>query len=289
MSNKDDLGLSTPSADTRVAPEGAASDDVSWLDAGHIQPDENSAEDLPGELKTLPVDSIVANAWNPNKQETKQFDQLVRRMRDVGMIAPIQVVPTDDGKYVILGGEHRWRAAQAIGWSNIPAIVLTDERFRNEDLQKFVTMQLNMISGKLDPEKFAKLYDDMRGRYDPDAIRDLMGFTDKHKFNMLTKGISEGLPDDMKKEFNKRASNAKNPNELQGILNDLIGKYGDDLSHNFMIFSHESREHIWVRLNDKNHDLITDAMDICRTRGVDINDLLTDAFSRVLESYKDVN
>jgi hypothetical protein len=161
--------------------------------------------------------------------------------------------------------------------------VLTDERFQNTDIQKLVTMQLNMLKGKPDPEKFMKLYLDMEERYEPEALQDLMGFTDKHAFKMLTRGVAEGLPDEMKKEFKDRAKDASSPDQLSDIVTELMGKYGDDMRFSFMIISHEGHESIWVRVNKENLERWQGVLDHCRTRAVDINDILETMLTRQLK------
>ena len=241
---------------------------------------------MPGRLEDLPIDSLVPNPWNPNEQDPETFDMLVRRMRQIGVIAPVQVVALKDGTYQIIGGEHRWKAAKAIGYATIPAIILTDARFESEDLRKLVTMQLNMIGGKLNPEKFLKMYSDLSKRYDDKSLKDLLGFTKDHQFKLLTKGIADGLPDDMKEEFERRAASAKgDPEALQKILTDLMGKYGDDLRCNFMILSHEGREHVWLKLNGPTHIAVKQVLDLCRTRAIDINTVLEEAFVGVKEKF----
>lgn len=288
---KADLSVKTAK---KAAPEAdTPTTDLDWLDEGTIGLDESDIdpeqEEMPGRLESLSVDVCRPNAWNPNEQTPKEMDMLTRRIREVGMIAPIQVVPAKDKDgteyYTIIGGEHRWRATKSLGYKNIPAIILTEERFQSEDLQKFVTMQLNMIGGKLNPEKFVKMYETLTDKYDDESMQDLMGFTQAHAFKMLTKGVADGLPDDMKSEFNKKAAKADRPEQLTNILNELLGKYGDDLRFNFMIFTHEDKEHIWCRLSDENHKLVGSVLDLCRSRAIDVNVVVEEAFQAALKKF----
>jgi hypothetical protein len=269
--------------------------DDDWLDDGFVDPSEIISQaqgeaEFPGRFEVVPVDSCRPNEWNPNEMNDKQFDMLCRRIKEVGMISPIQVVPTVDSDtgeeyYTIIGGEHRWRAVKALHWTTVPAIILTDERMTSKDMQKFVTMQLNMITGKLNPEKFVKLYQDMVKRYENERLRDMMGFTDVHRWSMLTKSIAEGLPEDLRKEFKKKASKAKSPNEFKKILEDLLGRYGDDMRFNFMIFSHEGLENIWIRLNEEALKKLIPLLDMCRARSIDVNDMLVVALTHAAEHY----
>ena len=79
---------------------------------------------LAGEFMDLDIEVLDASDWNPNQMDDKQFDRLVREIDESGMIDPIQVVPTDDGRYRIIGGHHRTNACKLLGYETIPCIVL---------------------------------------------------------------------------------------------------------------------------------------------------------------------
>ena len=44
-------------------------------------------------------------------------------MRTLGVIQPITVKRTDDGRYLIISGERRWRAARKAGLESLPAYI----------------------------------------------------------------------------------------------------------------------------------------------------------------------
>lgn len=94
----------------------------------------------------LDLDKISPAADQPRKT----FDQgtlleLAMSIRERGVLEPIVVRPTADGKYEIVMGERRWRASQLAGLTQIPAVIreLNDqeagtdallENFQREDL-----------------------------------------------------------------------------------------------------------------------------------------------------------
>ena len=65
----------------------------------------------------------------PNKnQPRKNFDQekleaLAQSLKENGMIQPIVVTKASTGRYTIVAGERRWRAAKLAGFSEVPVIV----------------------------------------------------------------------------------------------------------------------------------------------------------------------
>jgi len=70
-----------------------------------------------------------------SKQPRKRFDpekmaELIRSIKEKGVLQPVLVRPAiQPGRYKLVAGERRWRAAQQAGVSKIPALVLTlDDR-----------------------------------------------------------------------------------------------------------------------------------------------------------------
>ena len=74
-------------------------------------------------LIDLDVDSIHPNPYQPRKAFAKNsLQQLADSMKEDGIIQPV-VVFKQDGKYFLVVGERRWRAAQLLRWEKIPALV----------------------------------------------------------------------------------------------------------------------------------------------------------------------
>ena len=81
-------------------------------------------EDESEELRSLPVDLIVPNPDQPRRR----FDEdglvaLSDSIRARGVLQPVLVRPLASGKYELIAGERRWRAASLAGMDSIPAIV----------------------------------------------------------------------------------------------------------------------------------------------------------------------
>jgi ParB family chromosome partitioning protein len=75
-------------------------------------------------VRNVPVASIRRNSRNPRKRfDERALQELAASIREVGVIQPITVVPKRDGKFLLVAGERRWRAAKIAGLSTIPAIV----------------------------------------------------------------------------------------------------------------------------------------------------------------------
>jgi len=71
----------------------------------------------------LPLDQIVPNPDQPRKVRGNPSPTLMASIRRFGVLQPIVVRPLEDGRYMIVSGERRYRAALALGIKAIPAVV----------------------------------------------------------------------------------------------------------------------------------------------------------------------
>lgn len=71
----------------------------------------------------LPCGSIRPSPFQPRREfSPRELAELAESIRSQGVIQPVLVRPLDDG-YELVAGERRWRAAQEVGLSEIPALV----------------------------------------------------------------------------------------------------------------------------------------------------------------------
>jgi ParB family chromosome partitioning protein len=84
-----------------------------------------------GSPRTLPVAALAPSPLQPRKNfAADALQELAASIREKGILQPILVRPLagTDGRYEIIAGERRWRAAQIAGLHELPVIVreLTD-------------------------------------------------------------------------------------------------------------------------------------------------------------------
>jgi len=77
------------------------------------------------QLRELPVDLVVRGRFQPRTHIAPEaLEELTQSIRARGVVQPIVVRPAEDGRHFeIIAGERRWRAAQAAGLADIPAVV----------------------------------------------------------------------------------------------------------------------------------------------------------------------
>jgi ParB family transcriptional regulator, chromosome partitioning protein len=85
---------------------------------------ERSLDKTDGKLCKLSVDLIQRGKYQPRRElNSDTLEDLANSIRAQGVIQPIIVRHLLGGRYEIVAGERRWRAAQLAGLKEIPAVV----------------------------------------------------------------------------------------------------------------------------------------------------------------------
>jgi len=235
----------------------------------------------------VPIELVTKNDFNPNEMDDDTFNRLVKEIEETGMVSAIQVVPSPGGKFTIIGGEHRWQALQTLGWQKIPCNILTDERFMDVDLQELLTVRLNVIHGKLNPDKFIKLYEKKVEKYGEDQLQALFGFTSSDAWKKITQGVEKAVKesgiggDGLLAALKDKTKKVKSVDGLGKILNNLFRQYGSDLKHSFMIFTYGGKQHLYVMLSPLALQGLEVLMAKCRDESRDMNDLIVPMLERL--------
>ncbi len=81
------------------------------------------AEELGERIQKLSLDLIIPSPLQPRIEfPVEHLQELIESIRERGIIQPL-IVRKVDGKYELIAGERRWRAAGELGLSEAPAIV----------------------------------------------------------------------------------------------------------------------------------------------------------------------
>jgi ParB family chromosome partitioning protein len=72
----------------------------------------------------IDLDRIVPNHRQPRERfEPEALQALANSLKNQGVLQPVLVRPLPDGRYALVAGERRWRAAQLAGLLKIPAVI----------------------------------------------------------------------------------------------------------------------------------------------------------------------
>jgi ParB family transcriptional regulator, chromosome partitioning protein len=71
--------------------------------------------------RLLPIDKLDPNPDQP-RTEIGDLTELTASITEKGVLEPLLVKPTSAGRWMIIAGERRWRAASAAGLEEVPCI-----------------------------------------------------------------------------------------------------------------------------------------------------------------------
>ena len=132
----------------------------------------------------LPLAQIVANPAQPRRQfDSAAMDELIASVRERGLLQPILVRPLPGGRYEVVAGERRWRAAQAAQLHEVPVVVreLEDSAaFEIALIENIQRVDLNAIE---EAEGFARLMRDFG--HTQEALSKLVGKARSPVANLL--------------------------------------------------------------------------------------------------------
>jgi len=106
------------------------------------------------EFQTISVDALVANDYNPNEMTDEEFQECKREVAHIGTLPKPIVVRPKDSVYVIVDGEHNWRAAKELGFTAVPCEVL-----ELDDVEAMRQSYKRNMHGKFNPVKLGKMFE----------------------------------------------------------------------------------------------------------------------------------
>lgn len=133
----------------------------------------------------VPIDELKPNPWNPNEQSEWMFKKAMDSIAEHGFLDPVLVRRLPDGALEIVDGEHRWRAASQLGFTEIP---VNDLGEIPDDVAKQLTIITNETRGKNNPDKLKSLLEDLRTTKSMEALTRSLPLG-KKQINALISGM----------------------------------------------------------------------------------------------------
>jgi hypothetical protein len=224
---------------------------------------------------------LVASEWNPNEMSPDEFKLLKSQIKEVGFIDPPTVVEVEGKKgdrfYRIIGGHHRVAAAKELKISKIPVDVLQGDRWKDEDVCKMQIVRMNVLHGKMNPEKMVALYNEMASKYG-DSVGKMLGYASdaglKKMIKQVQGDLAKTLEPELAKQFKEQAKEAKTVDDLEKIIQKLMSDSGDTSKHGFVVFSWGGKEHVYVSMSDRVRDAMKKIVRSSRNNKIDINEII---------------
>jgi ParB/RepB/Spo0J family partition protein len=206
-------------------------------------------------------DEVLCNDYNPNEMSPGVFTQLVEDLKKEGELdQPVVVVPVSDipgKKYVVVDGEHRYRASLVAGFTEIP---LSVKKYSQHEA-KVATVRRNILRGDLNALKFTKMVVGLAdaSSFTVKEIQQQMAMSDKD-FMRTFKGK---LADSAKKakEIIESADEGEATtaivNNLSSTVRELMQESADTVAHGFLVFAFKGKVHMMVSMDTKLNKVIT--------------------------------
>lgn len=174
------------------------------------------------------VTDVHPNRWNPNKQDEFIFEKEKASIARYGFVSPIVARKAAAG-YEIIDGEHRLRAATALGHTVVP---LVDIGPIDDDDAKALTIILNETKGVAQPDLLRPLLEDLAKRHPVDDLLSVLPYTTEQFSSLIGTVDWSKLPTEMPKFKQDRERwvmrSYRMPEDAALILDSAIEKAQDD-------------------------------------------------------------
>lgn len=135
-------------------------------------------------IQLLEISKITPHPDQPRRHfDAAALDELAESIATRGVIQPIVVRPAAEGRYQIVAGERRWRAAQKAQLHRIPAIV--------RDFSEAETLEIALVENiqreDLNPIEEAQAYRRLIDQFDhsQEALARIVGKSRSHVANLM--------------------------------------------------------------------------------------------------------
>ena len=146
----------------------------------------NNAGARPTEIRLVPVEWINPGPWQPRRIFDKSaLEELAQSMAENGIVQPILVRPNPqkEGRYQLIAGERRWRAAQMARLHDIPTIIRELSDKQAAELSLIENIQRQDLSAIEEARGYRALID--AHDYTQDDLASIVGKSRPHIANMM--------------------------------------------------------------------------------------------------------
>ena len=276
--------------------------------------------------KEVPIDLLVFCNWNVNEMTKQEFDELVEDIDRTGFDEPCQIVPItkgdDQGKFLVVGGEHRVKACKVIGWKVVPCIIKDHLDPEDEEELMIYSVRRNNIRGKINAQKFAELENQVsaRKKIAVEVARNRMFIrgealkrlrkttaiveneddeTEKGGRKALTKsssptsagakpskkGAAPSAPPPPPDPLRTRAERQKLLANLRALEQEVLLKC-ETIEHGYIYFGQSGSSHLVVQETAHLYKLVEQMAGICKRDSASVNEFLISAISKEIKNWE---
>lgn len=123
-------------------------------------------------LQEIPVGLVEPNPFQPRTSfDEETLVSLSASIRELGVLQPILVRPVDSGRYQLIAGERRWRAAKRAGLATIPALVRESNDRSSLEQAVVENLHRNDLNALEEAAAYQQLIEDFELTHDEVATR----------------------------------------------------------------------------------------------------------------------
>lgn len=123
-------------------------------------------------VQKIALDDLEPNPHQPRTSFDEQaLEQLAASLKHYGMLQPLVVTPERNGKYAIVAGERRWRAARIAGLAKVPAIVRSTKELERLEIAIVENVQRVDLSALEQAVSIERLHQQFSMTYEAIASR----------------------------------------------------------------------------------------------------------------------
>ncbi len=147
-------------------------------------PDRFTAEDakglpdmavMPTRIYNLDINQLEPNDYSAHAMSSTEYKRLVNSIQSIGLLEPFIVRPLGDGKFEIVDGQQRYRAALELGMTTVPCLI----KKYTEDQARLANLASNRLRGKFIPKRLAENLNKLREKHGDEVVTKTIGMEKK--------------------------------------------------------------------------------------------------------------
>lgn len=219
--------------------------------------------------QVINVNLLYLHPRNPQKQNKHVFTELRESIREKGFDEPLIVYPKDEGVgYWIISGNHRYQAAKAEGYGELPCIVRDDWTPLQAELE---VVRRNYVRGRIDRDQFVEYVDHIAQTYSipMDELYAQMGFEDIDTFATFYE--KEATKEAEIAQEIAKSSEVSMIENVSDVVSHIFSEHGHTVPCSFLIFPLGKRKHMYIEITPGLKKSLQEISMRCVKEGMDIN------------------
>lgn len=247
----------------------------------------------------ISIDMLVLTPWNCNEMDDERFAALVAEIEDHGFDEPLQVVPITEGeykgKYWVVGGEHRYKAAVGLAWDTVPCVVKDSLSEADEaDLMEW-SVRRNNIRGRINEQKYARLEQTVCHRKDiqKDVARKRMLMREKQAKKAREKTgkddrKSTGPDTDGERDMRKTVADRQRLlADAKAFQQECLVESADTVEHGYLYVAQNGASHLIVDADKPLAAAVKTMVQACKNESASVREFLLTAINKELPLWLD--